>query len=199
LNSSFYKSAFLPELQEHWKGLQPHHQQLATLGAALAAAGVAHRATRSSDDQSTDWLTPALTLGGAGVGAYGLSGGDFRNVPAIFSKLTGSATTGNLVAPPGENSTKTGTKPTSVVAQGLSSNPALSRFFNPDGSVRFHDVIRSSDEDLAAGAKTLGPAAREVLRNSVTSFKPNAMQAFGARMTGIDVEAQRRRLLGHLQ
>ncbi len=137
---------------------------------------------------------PLLGLGGLAAGAYGLSGGEhgslMKNLRTVFSVPAAGA---SPVAPRSHGATGPG-----LSLQDAGRHPQLSRFFNPDGSIKIQDALKATDAELQQGAALLSPAAKAELQQKLSTFKPSFGQSLGARAMGIDVEAQRRRVLGLL-
>jgi hypothetical protein len=158
------KTAFLPELQNHWNSLDQQSKVTAGLGGAAAIGALLNR-LHSGESSSANTM---LGLGGLGAAAYGLSGG--KPIEALSSLL-----------PAGTLSTGQGAKPGKT-------------FMNPDGSVRIHDVLQASDPELQTAVTSLPATQRQQFRTQLQNFQPTTAQSLAARMAGVDINAQRERL-----
>lgn len=173
-------AGILEDLQTHWNRLAPEHKIMAGVGGALAL-GTGLNSLREEGRSTPNTL---LGLGGLGAAAYGLTGGDpvgaLRNIPAIDS-LLGTPNPEKRPAAPAA-------RPAPVVA---TPNP----FANHDGSLRIHDIVRADDNTLRQAIRGLAPAQRASYLQQVQSFQPTTTQSMAANVAGIDVNAQRNRLL----
>jgi hypothetical protein len=177
LHQLFGKEAFLEGLQHQWQSLDPKSQLMAGTGAALAGAGGLH--SLLADDPGV--TGPLLMAGGAGLGLYGMSGQNFHNVPQMLSQVMG----GGAAASPSHN-----TPP--------SMHPSLQKFIGPDGKPKFTDIVKAPDAELLKGVSHMTPEMRQQLVSQLEGFQPGLGQRLAARTMGIDIDAQRKRLLGLL-
>lgn len=77
-------------------------------------------------------------------------------------------------------------------------HPKLSRYFNPDGTLKVQEAMKASDDDLRSGVALLHPEARQQLHHKIVTFKPSMGQSIGARAMGIDIDVQKKRMAGLL-
>lgn len=72
-------------------------------------------------------------------------------------------------------------------------NPLVGKYMNPDGSLKFQDLIGAPDKELQLGVKTLTPEQKASLRARLMAFQPSFAHRIGAGAMGIDIEGQRSR------
>jgi hypothetical protein len=171
-------------LAETWNGLDPTNKAVTGVSGGLLAAGLLQ--TLRDRESNTG---PLMALAGAGGGLYGLSNGH----PSNMLQTAKNIAVGQPRAATGQPTTSGG-----LSLEQAAGHPQLSKFFGAGGSPRFSDIVKAPDAELQAGIKLLAPEARMKLHQQVGSFQPGMAQSMGAKMLGIDVEGQRKRLLGLL-
>lgn len=189
IGPSLVKRAFLPELKEQWEGLGTPQKWEAGIGGGMAGLALLNSLAHGADTRDA-----LVGLGGLALGAHGLSGGHLSNLLQLFGKKPVPAPT----PAPSSESRGGSPAPSGLTLQQAATHPQLSKFFNPDGTPRFADVVKAPDEELRSGVGLLSPDARGQLRTQLAGFKPGLGQRLGAKAMGIDIEGQRARMLGLL-
>jgi hypothetical protein len=181
------KAAFFDQIKDVWSGLDEKNKLLAAAGGATALAG-----GLTSLVGDTHGAGPLLGLGGAAAGLYGMSGGDVHNILPMLKRLftaktmTGTPTTTH----PAMRDFSTAATENTPIAQ----VPGFAKYFNPDGTVRFKDVINTPDAELQQLAAGLHPTVKKQLLSHLQGFEPSWGQRLGAKAIGIDIEGQKQRL-----
>jgi hypothetical protein len=148
---------------------------------------------------------PLLGLGGAGLAAHGAWPAIQPHLQQLLQTRTGptpptmpqapmaitTAPAGGLPAQAGGPAHSGGLSP-----QGAARHPSVSSFFSPDGTPRYQDVVNAPDAEPSQAATLLSPEARGQLQQHLQGFMPNLAQSLGAKALGIDIEGQRKRMIG---
>lgn len=169
------KRAFLQELGDYWNKLDTDKKVMTGVGGAVALGSLLNAASGHGNAAGNT----AIGLGGLGLAAHGISGGDVRKLPELARTFSGRPA---APAPPtpGKHS------------------PWFARYLNDDGSVRYRDLVNTPDNELRPNLSRLSPAVRSQLLSKLKEYRPNILHRTGATLMGIDLDKQKSRFQGML-
>jgi hypothetical protein len=197
--AAFYKQAIRQVLVKGWPSLPTAQKWQIGVGGGVALLSLL-RALMGGH-----MWGPLLGLGGLGVAAHGAWPAIGPHLPQLLQTRAGPTPPATPKAPMAITTAPAG-GPSAMPAGGpahsgglspqeAARHPSLSRFFFPDGTPRFHDVVGAPDAEPSQAATLLSPEAKGQLQQRLHAFTPNLAQSFGARALGIDSAGQRKRMI----
>jgi hypothetical protein len=179
--AAFYKRASWDDLVKGWHSLPTAQKwQVGTGGMALLSP--LHTLPRGGHLSG-----PLVGLGGVAGRLRGLAGRPAAP-PTVIANSRRPDPAGHAQGPDGDHHGPRGrpARPRGPAHSGglspqeAARHPSLSRFFNPDGTPRFHDVVHAPDAELSQAATLLSPQAKRQLAQHLQAFTPNVAQSLGS-------------------